>query len=439
MAKDKKRKRESEPAGENTSKKSRVSFANDHVRVSMVGTKDEMAPVLAVPVGMAVPHHSMKAYTKRPRDTVPNSQQSLILHSSEHPCLDYIGQEDFGNTAEALLKHYIGVYDPKDGSLKLVQARRVALRSTLRPTQEEIDEAAAEKAAQTMGAQRHALGLEFGTKRAKKMIASMTENAIVAGPSGSAPSAASKALLASVGESIANMPTVAEMDAQAAAAKPKPKANLDANNAKDVYSLERLVAREILEDLDVQPWIDETQKGKGVEVASRYVARRLGSAAGRGDVLKLKVMRYMLICIEYMGLCKKVRGGARMPKPLELKKMAHPLHVVDGVRKRFLQSGANELSQWDVDNLITHVMAMALYVDDLATDTTDLKDDFRLEPIKAQNYFRELGCKISAPTDREKTALRLTAAESKTRKYARLQLPLEFPDEGKKKKRFGGR
>jgi DNA-directed RNA polymerase I subunit RPA49 len=89
----------------------------------------------------------------------------------------------------------------------------------------------------------------------------------------------------------------------------------------------------------------------------------------------------------------------------------------------------SEMSQWEVDKLITHVMAMALFVDDWNTDMTDLKDDFRLETPKTISYFRELGCRIGAPNDREKLALKLTVAETKARKVARLQFPLNFVQE----------
>ncbi len=55
-----------------------------------------------------------------------------MLHSSTHPKLDYTAIEESSNGSESYLKDYIGVYDPKTGTLQLVQARKVVVRSTLR-------------------------------------------------------------------------------------------------------------------------------------------------------------------------------------------------------------------------------------------------------------------------------------------------------------------
>jgi DNA-directed RNA polymerase I subunit RPA49 len=93
------------------------------------------------------------------------------------------------------------------------------------------------------------------------------------------------------------------------------------------------------------------------------------------------------------------------------------------------------LSLWAIDNLMTHIMAMALYIDDFSVDTEDLKDDFRLTPLKAMELFRSIGCKVNAPTDREKAQLKLTTIEARNRKFARLVIPLDFPQDRKMQKR----
>lgn len=80
-------------------------------------------------------------------------------------------------------------------------------------------------------------------------------------------------------------------------------------------------------------------------------------------------------------------------------------------------------------------MALALFMDDYNVDLEDLKDDFRLTPDKASNLFKSIGCKIAAPTDREKITHKMNQAEASRRKFARLTLPLEFPKERVQKKR----
>ena len=84
---------------------------------------------------------SFQAY-KRARDETeqqPNSTETsalsaseLLLHSSTHPKLDYIAREEQSTGADSLLKHYIGVFDPKTGDLQLVEARKLVVRGVLR-------------------------------------------------------------------------------------------------------------------------------------------------------------------------------------------------------------------------------------------------------------------------------------------------------------------
>jgi len=43
-------------------------------------------------------------------------------------------------------------------------------------------------------------------------------------------------------------------------------------------------------------------------------------------------------------------------------------------------------------------------------------------------YFQELGCKVAAPTEKERAELRIpNKALAAQRRIARLKLPLEFP------------
>ncbi|SLM41285.1 RNA polymerase I associated factor, A49-like [Lasallia pustulata] len=60
-------------------------------------------------------------------------------------------------------------------------------------------------------------------------------------------------------------------------------------------------------------------------------------------------------------------------------------------------------------------------------DTYLLREDLRLENKEITQYFRELGCKVMPMSDTEIARLKLTKAEGKGRKVARLMLPLEFP------------
>lgn len=61
------------------------------------------------------------------------AESELLLHCAAHPTLDYTAREEVSGGADSLLRHYVGVYDPKTGELQVVPARNVVVRGTLRP------------------------------------------------------------------------------------------------------------------------------------------------------------------------------------------------------------------------------------------------------------------------------------------------------------------
>jgi hypothetical protein len=85
---------------------------------------------------------SLKPYTKHRRNAPQRVGHSgaiatteLILHSSEHPKLDYTAREEESSGADTLLKHYVGVYDPDTGKLEVMEARKMVIRGVVRAQQ----------------------------------------------------------------------------------------------------------------------------------------------------------------------------------------------------------------------------------------------------------------------------------------------------------------
>jgi DNA-directed RNA polymerase I subunit RPA49 len=85
------------------------------------------------------------------------------------------------------------------------------------------------------------------------------------------------------------------------------------------------------------------------------------------------------------------------------------------------------MNTWEVDNLITHLSAMSLYIDGWESDTTDLKDDIRMDINKLLPYFRELGCRTGGLSEKDRNSRNLTADRARPRRMAKLLIPLEFP------------
>lgn len=284
--------------------------------------------------------------------------------------------------------------------------------------------------------QRNDLGQTFGTKKARKAIASLTENAISlnksarqTSPGGSQRTkmdSVTTAMLESIAETTGNMATREELSAAADEAKPRPKANLAAESVNEVYTVESLIGPEITKLIPVKEWRDAVKAGKEVITKSKYVAHRLSKAAS--EVQKLRALRYLLSLLEFFGSARpKGKGIRTLPYKdgLRVAVPGVPEAVVEHIRRKFSVNG--QMLKYQTDLLITHVCALALVVDNFEVDLYDLREDLHLEAKEISQYFQEIGAKVVPANEVERKRLALDKAAAQQRKFARLRLPLEFP------------
>lgn len=188
----------------------------------------------------------------------------------------------------------------------MVQAKRVVVRSTLRSEIEEMREEREQLEARqnTMTAKRHALAAEFGSKKSRKAIEDMTLNAIRSSgkaddPAVSRNDAVADNILQNMTSATGAMPTKEELAAAVDSSKPRPTPNLAAEYPADVYPIETIVGSELMTMIDVQDWVDATESGTGVQVSSIYVAKRISKLAKNKQIQKLKVLRFILLAINF--------------------------------------------------------------------------------------------------------------------------------------------
>ena len=272
-----------------------------------------------------------------------------MLHSSNHPKLDYVGQETETENGDSFIKHYVGVYDPSDETLQLVPARKVIIRSTLKttaptsPVAEEEDN----KSVPNYVSARNTLGLTFGTKKSQKAIRSLTENNIV--PTKSKPGAAldplASAIMDSMAASIADMPSRETMQAEATSNKPIPKPNLEAEKPAEVYTLDDLVGLQALRSMQVKEWIDKENDGEEITTRSRFVSARIVRIVRAEEVKELKALKYLLLLIEwYWALTKTGQGSSATLKVPEKEQWGTVLPgwdnaAIAAVERRFTERG----------------------------------------------------------------------------------------------------
>lgn len=410
------------------------------------------------------------------------SSTELLLHTSGHPKLNFTGREG-ENELDNLLNHYVAVYDPKENTVQLLEARKMMVRGCPRAAIVDVEEDTDEESAvcpflshhwrrwsyanevhlqPTALSQRAALAAAFGTKLARKAVAAITENALTSNASASSAKAAESALLSSMPQDAMTI-AAAEKSAQEEiqASKPLPQPNLSATQPADVYSIESLVPNGLptLRKIPVQDWQAAVAASEGITTTSRFVANRVEAAVQSGDKTIVQLLRFILILIEFSRSLKRSSGGGRGPdskklppredlrrllsKAVDSETSTTPTITdpfLDSIRRKFVPQGSF-LSRNDITLLHTTICAMSLHIppasgktgggsaSELATDPSDLRDDLRLENDTILKYFRELGCRVDKPRETEfaKWSIKGGKAEAASKRIARLKIPVEFP------------
>ncbi len=282
--------------------------------------------------------------------------------------------------------------------------------------------------------------MTFGTKKSQRAIQNLTNNAISPSKKGDSTAGEPQATLDPVAAAVVSSMAAAgpsvttREDLQAAIdkSKPRPHPNLNAEAPADVYPIDQLVGPGILRQLTVKDWQDAIEQREEILTHSRFVSHRIQRIVSEGEVRKIKTLKYLLLLIEWQNiLLPGPRGsGRKLPDRTQLREKLGKWdsELVDGVEKRF-GDGGRILNSWHLDNLITHICALAITVDPekFMTDVYDIREDLKLDNKKVRMYFKEIGCRIAAPTEGERTRWRLGKTETASHQVAKLRLPLEFP------------
>jgi DNA-directed RNA polymerase I subunit RPA49 len=389
-------------------------------------------PVLVSSPGLNLPRIQFNAYTK-PRSSrssndgqpTPNTH-SILLHSSEHPRLDYTATP---NTLDQELSHYVAIFDPTTNELQITSAYHLNLRTTLRSETTEQQK----HPRRPIGQQREELGREFGTKKAKRALDDRTTNAIVGRGSDNKQKTTNDVQSAILDSMSAPGGAAAMREDEALeaalASKPIPKPNLAAATVEEVYPLNTLMPPQDAKLVSIKEWEENAKADIEMTLTHRYPGNRVEALGKREDILRLKALGYLNLLLDFhAALTSLGKTGKKVPRKevMDRKLATWPEALVSSVRKRFA-NGANELPKWHLERLYTHICALALYIDGYVTDTRDLREDLKLEQKELMQYFRELGCKVAPPTEKEREQRKLKKVEASMVKIAKLKLPLDFP------------
>lgn len=359
-----------------------------------------------------------------------------LLHTSAHSSVDYLGREEEGDGAEGLLKHYVGVFDEQSGQLQLARSKKIVLRGIVRSARTDTEPETEKPQGLSTQAARVTLGLEFGNKKSQRAIQNITRNAIAPSKHGRLSPGASQQTLDPIASAVVSsmatttsMPSREDLQTAVDESKPRPKPKLEAETPAEVYPIEELVGPGVLRQMTVKEWQDAVESKEDILTKSRFVSHRIQSVVSSGDVRRLKTLKYLLLLLEWHGALVPVRRMGHyvsQENALRRKLGSWGSELVRQVTDRFSELG-KYVSGWQLDNLRTHICALAITIDDFTTDVSDIKEDLRLENKSIRKYFKEIGARVVNPTEAERMKMKISKAEGVGHQLAKLRLPLQFP------------
>ncbi|KIX96862.1 uncharacterized protein Z520_07582 [Fonsecaea multimorphosa CBS 102226] len=409
------------------------------IKVTHLSGPDVAKPLVASSPGVTLPSDlSFDGFSKRE----PSSgRSSLLLQSSDHPTIDYVATESgTTNAAEKHVKHYIAVFDPASNKLKVVEARKMTVRSTVRQLDKESDDdddggddgAEGIKPAALTTPSRAALTQAFGTKKSKRAVASVAENRLLARDGENDDNPLSNALLSSIKEEDDDDADVM-LDAAAAggassrANKPLPQANLDTADITQVYALSSLVFpgpdRTTLSQMPIAYWKECAKNKKPVSTHLRFVATRVGYLTQRHlkqpdnqDVLlKLQILRYIQLLVEIHKYVSHLPRQRRIAAPESWPRGTTTDSSLSTAFKGKLMSHffpTGTPTTFNKTLFTSTILALTLHIPPpkftpgdtpkmLFTELSDMTLDLAMPHAEIHKLYRELGCKIESMTDAE--------------------------------------
>jgi DNA-directed RNA polymerase I subunit RPA49 len=362
----------------------------------------------------------------------------MALHSSAHRTVDYTAREERWKSVDTLLNHFLAVIDPQTGEVEVIQAKKMVVRGTVRSkqaaaeamevssgkpvwlgTRNDIRLGMALTTLQTHSEMKMELGETFGTKKAKKAIQAVAENAMLAEKSRGKLGDDDRALVVTIRDSSQHMATREELQAAVDMARPVPRGNFDADEIQDVYVPAQIIGAEVLNAIPVLDWQEQVRNLEPVQVPARFVANRIVRVAGNEeDVQRLKLLRYLLWAITFWTTTKqgRERGTKSIARRDDLREALAPAPevVIENIRRKFSDNGV--MRKAHIDLLMTHCCVFASIIDNFEVNTLDLREDLKLEQKQLNQYFLEIGARM-----------RQSKVGDKVNHLAKLALPLQFP------------
>ncbi|KAK9467410.1 RNA polymerase I associated factor, A49-like protein [Lipomyces arxii] len=390
-----------------------------------VKLETEVTPFLATFPGVSVPEDTkFQAYK--------GAKEHYIVYGQTER-MEYEGRND---PDEDL--YYVGVYDPVTKTVELMHAPVMPTTRTIKAYKKKVI-ADVKQANVQSRLQRNALGEAFGTKKAKRVISELERNRIEADKLESY----AESIVDNIKTATENLPSAEVLKQQQSDERPIPPCVETATELDGIYPIYSIVPKDEFNAIKVSPIFREKDVAKKAALlpfkTSEYINDRIAKIDNENQLPKLKLLYYVSLLIGFY-------NNRRMSsKKLLLQKLNYPAEtLVNGLIDRFTdvkvgKFGKEKDASFVItprleDKLLCYLFAACLRIDEYMVETPVLANELSLRPIKAQELFKALGCKIKACTATQKQVLGLSNAEAANYKLAVLSLPFKLPEVARRRR-----
>lgn len=306
-------------------------------------------------------------------------------------------------------QYYVGRYSPSAQSLTVTPApfhplsTRVKALKNLPP----IESTAVTDAARHTLA-RASLGTAFGTRKAQKAIKTAERNKIDA----DSMSHVRDHLVAAITSNTVNLPTVEQLQASSDAARPIPRFNMDAQEAKDVYDLSSIISMAELDALPIDDLLSASRAKEAIANlpfrSSHWVNWRMSQTwsahpsgnLDRKELKRLRILVYISYLLAFRAVGQQAVSFGKLQQRLsrtvkkssaedgeEVKvEIGCPDVVVDGLIRRYTEVAQGSSKQLLTSStklkLLGYLAVLCLIYDDFATQLGSLPNDLQMEAKK---------------------------------------------------------
>ncbi|KAI8987878.1 RNA polymerase I associated factor, A49-like protein [Mycotypha africana] len=389
------------------------------VKVEIVEKLNDVeTPYLATFPGIKPPSDVIFTAYKSPNASIKKAQNRFISGETDKVTFSAsnYGPDSLRNMQ---CKYIVGVYSKKENTLNITNAPVMKMNRTIKALSSQNSSSSTIARGQVA---RAALGLAFGTAKAKQQLKSDERNLV----KGEDIMEEMDDLHAEIGKATANIPKKEEMRKDLENALPVPSYNINADSPEEVYDLKSIVTDEELNTMNYKELLKQTSLDDVKKLLafheSKFVNDRLMAilgSSGKKDRKRVRVLMYINLLMAYY---VRVRpGDLKNRRKVEAALKSPSSIVLDGLTERYTE--ANHRTALMNDKILLYMFTLILSISGYSVLIDDIGKDLFLKPSKVVTLFKSLGCKIDKASAEE-----IRQTNNKAAKKATLIVPLKFPE-----------